>query len=95
MWQQAQLMTSDNAPFPPWFKLETQYDTLPLRCGLGLVQLALLLVVLVLFLTTRSHFASQAVLTPTVMCLPQLLRAGVVAVSHQALAHPHGFRLIF
>lgn len=50
--------------FPPWFKLETQYDTLPLRCGLGLVQLALLLVVLVLILPPRSHFVSQAVLTP-------------------------------
>lgn len=50
--------------FPPWFKLETQYVTLPLRCGLGLVQLALLLVVLVLILPPRSHFVSQAVLTP-------------------------------
>lgn len=81
--------------FPPWFKLETQYDTLPLRCGLGLVQLALLLVVLVLILTPRSHFVSQTVLTPTVMCLSQPLSAGVVAVSHQALARLHGLGLIF
>lgn len=53
-----------------------------------------MLLVLVLFMKTRSPSVSQAILTPTVIYLPQLLSAGVAVVNHHAHAHLHGFIVI-